>query len=59
MIQSKDVETLELAVRLLEKDKIKFFQDYRTNWTSGGTEKVLNSVNVFLTIDQQRWNNYK
>jgi hypothetical protein len=59
MTQSKDVETLELAVRLLEKDKIKFFQEYRTNWTSGGTEKVLNSVKVFLTIDQQRWNNYK
>lgn len=59
MTQSKDVETLELAVRLLEKDKIKFFQDHRTHWTSGGTEKVLNSVNVFLTIDQQRWNNYK
>jgi ferritin-like protein len=59
MTQSKDVETLELAVRLLEKDKIKFFQDYRTNWTSGGIEKVLNSVKVFLTIDQQRWSNYK
>lgn len=59
MTQSKDVETLELAVRLLEKDKIKFFQDHRTHWTSGGTEKVLTSVKVFLTIDQQRWNNYK
>ena len=33
--------------------------DYNTIWTSGGTEKVLSSVKVFLTIDEQRWNNYK
>jgi ferritin-like protein len=59
MTQSKDVETLELAVRLLEKDKIKFFQQYMNIWNSGETEKVLTSVKVFLTIDQQRWNNYK
>jgi ferritin-like protein len=59
MIQSKDVETLELAVRLLEKDKIKFFQQYMNIWNSGETEKVLTSVKVFLTINEQTWSNYK
>jgi ferritin-like protein len=59
MTQSKDVETLELAVRLLEKDKIKFFQQYMNIWNSGETEKVLTSVKVFLTINEQTWSNYK
>jgi ferritin-like protein len=59
MTKSRDVETLELAIKLLEEEKTKFFQKHNTIWTSGGTEKVLSSVKVFLTIDEQRWNNYK
>ena len=59
MTKSRDVETLELAIKLLEEEKTKFFQKHNTMWTSGGTEKVLSSVKVFLTIDEQRWNNYK
>lgn len=59
MTKSTDVETLELAVKLFEEEKIKFFQKHKTIWNSGGTEKVLSSVKVFLTIDEQKWNNYK
>lgn len=57
MTQSDDVEMLELVIKLLGEKK--YFKETRNIYGKNGFEEVLYKVKVFLTKDEEQWNNYK
>ena len=59
MSKSKDTETLILCSKLLDEANIVYSKDYKTVWTSREPEKVLSRIVIFLTKNQERWNNFK
>jgi hypothetical protein len=59
MSKSTDLETIELAVKLLEKENIKYYNNFKNVYNLGSFTKELNNIKVFLTIKEIQWNNYK
>lgn len=59
MSKSKDTETLILCSKLLDEANIVYSKDYKTVWSMSKREEVLNEIAIFLTKNQERWNNFK
>ena len=59
MSESKDVETLELCVKMLDEKGIKNYKEYTNTWENGEITKKLYTVKVFLNEYDKRYRNYK
>ena len=59
MSQSKDTETLQLCLKLLDQEGIKSYKDYKNVWRQGNVSEELYKIILFLTKDDEKWNNYK
>lgn len=60
MSKSQDPETLELCCKMLDEKKVKHYKEHINIWgTTGIKENVLHRVKIFLTIEEEKWNNYK
>jgi len=59
MSESKDPETLELCVKMLDEKGIKNYTEFHNAWENGGITKKLYRVKVFLNEYDKMYKCYK